>query len=123
MVGKYCTQRVEFMLTFSSGLDTQRFGEVCEIALYRIAQEAVNNALRHADAQRIAVDLARDGDHVILRITDDGCGFDCSACTGRGLGLSSMNDRATAAGGELTIESAPGRTCVQVRAPVPHTGE
>jgi len=120
---QYCRREAEFTLTFSPGLDTQRFGEVCEISLYRIAQEAVNNAMRHAGAQRIDVDLASDGDDVTLWIADDGCGFDWSACAGRGLGLTSMNDRATAAGGELTIDSVPGRTCVRVRVPLTHTDE
>ncbi|MBW1603689.1 GAF domain-containing sensor histidine kinase [Streptomyces sp. JJ66] len=82
-----------------------------EAALYRVAQEALHNALRHSGAARVRVALGRDGRGVILRVTDDGRGFDPTAVrrAGRHLGLVSMRDRAGSVGGHLTVRSAPGQ--------------
>jgi two-component system sensor histidine kinase UhpB len=77
-----------------------------EIAVYRIAQEALANIARHADAKRVEVDL-RTGDGVELTVRDDGCGFEPSR-PASGLGLGGMAERARLVGGELTIESRPG---------------
>ena len=78
-------------------------------ALYRVAQEALHNALRHSGAAHIGVTLARRARRVVLEVTDDGGGFvpDVPG-TGGGLGLASMRERATSAGGTLTVRSAPG---------------
>jgi signal transduction histidine kinase len=76
----------------------------------RIAQEALQNALRHAAADRVDVRLeARDG-HVLLSVSDDGTGFDPAApgLRARRLGLTSMEERARALGGTLAIEASPG---------------
>ena len=76
----------------------------------RIAQEALQNALRHAHANRVDVTLeARDG-HLRLAVADDGVGFDPNepGLRARRLGLTSMEERARALGGTLTIESRPG---------------
>lgn len=78
--------------------------------LFRIAQEALHNALRHADAPRIDVVLrCEPGGRVELEVRDDGTGFDPAApgVRSRSLGLTTMAERARAAGGSLTIESAP----------------
>jgi signal transduction histidine kinase len=78
--------------------------------VFRIAQEAIHNAVRHAHAQRIDVGLsARNGD-LLLTVDDDGVGFDPSAASlrSRRLGLTSMEERARAIGGTLTIDSQPG---------------
>jgi len=78
--------------------------------VFRIAQEAIHNAVRHAHAQRIDVGLsARNGD-LLLTVDDDGVGFDPSAAPlrSRRLGLTSMEERARAIGGTLTIDSQPG---------------
>jgi len=117
-LGQYCGEQVEFNMTFSPGLDKQRFGDVREIALYRIAQQAVNNALQHAGAKSITPGLWGDATEIMLEIIDDGCGFDPGQRAGYGLGLTTMNDRAKAAGGELSITSEPGQTCVEVRVPL-----
>ncbi|MCX2971284.1 MULTISPECIES: GAF domain-containing sensor histidine kinase [Streptomyces] len=81
-----------------------------EGALYRVAQEALHNALRHSDASRVAVSLRRDGRGVVLRVADDGRGFDPTAVrrAGRHLGLVSMRDRAASVGGRLIVRSGPG---------------
>ncbi|HEY2518892.1 MAG TPA: GAF domain-containing sensor histidine kinase [Streptosporangiaceae bacterium] len=94
-----------------------------EAALYRVAQEALHNALRHAGAREVAMSLARSPRRVILEVADDGCGFapDAPAAPGipGGLGLASMRGRAEAAGGTLTIRSAPGAgTTVRLAVPL-----
>ena len=81
-----------------------------ESEVFRIAQEALNNALRHADAERIELRLqARDG-RLTLTVADDGIGFDPSApgLRARRLGLTSMEERARALGGSLAVVSRPG---------------
>jgi signal transduction histidine kinase len=82
-----------------------------ERALLRIAQEALGNALRHADAGHVRLALEARDSHVMLRVDDDGRGFDPdeAATRSRRLGLTSMRERADALGGTLTIDSAPGR--------------
>jgi signal transduction histidine kinase len=92
-----------------------------EQALFRIAQEAVSNAVRHADAAHIAVHLAPSNGTVALAVEDDGSGFDPAtrAVSARRLGLVSMRERATALGGTLSIESHPGQgTTVRAEVPV-----
>jgi PAS domain S-box-containing protein len=91
-----------------------RFGPEVEIALFRIAQEAVNNAIRHSHGTNIDIDLMLAGGQLVLAIVDDGGGFDMQAVEGKGLGLSSMRDRARAVGARLTIASEPGETRIEV---------
>ncbi|MCC6849579.1 MAG: PAS domain-containing protein [Deltaproteobacteria bacterium] len=79
------------------------------LALYRIAQEAVLNAIRHADTHAIRVSVQPAADEVVLIVADDGLGFDPGTVGTRSLGLLGMEQRATAVGGRLAIESAPGR--------------
>ncbi|MGW1467500.1 GAF domain-containing sensor histidine kinase [Streptomyces sp. NPDC002308] len=82
-----------------------------EEALLRVAQEALHNALRHSGGARVTVALTRHGAGTVLRITDDGQGFDPTAVrqAGRHLGLVSMSHRAHSVGGTLSVESAPGK--------------
>ncbi len=90
------------------------------IALYRIAQEALNNALKHARCESIHIVLSKTqlpkknggqsvGEQILLRISDDGCGFDQTKTPADHLGLKIMQERAQAIGADLTIESIPGR--------------
>jgi signal transduction histidine kinase len=93
-----------------------------EHQVLRIAQEAVTNALRHARASRVSVSLGPDGPDggLVLRVADDGRGFDpgARALRARRLGLTSMHERAASLGGTLTVDSAPGRgTTVELRLP------
>lgn len=86
--------------------------------LYRIAQEAVNNARKYAEASQVAVRLREEDDAVVLEVEDDGTGFDPSASS-EGLGLRSMRHRAELLGAALTIDSSPGEgTLVRCRLPV-----
>ncbi|HEY4691298.1 MAG TPA: GAF domain-containing sensor histidine kinase [Anaerolineae bacterium] len=79
-----------------------------EAGVYRIVQEALNNAARHSGARRAAVDLVDTGAGLRVSIADDGRGFDPGATT-RGFGLTGMRERAHLLGGTLDIDSAPGR--------------
>lgn len=91
-----------------------------EEAMLRVAQEALHNALRHSGAEHVDVTLERRDRGAVLRVTDDGRGFDPKAVrrAGRHLGLVSMRDRASGAGGTLTVESAPGKgTTIEMEAP------
>src|SRR5262245_31434062 len=89
---------------------------IVEQALYRIAQEALTNALKHAHARRITVALRRTQASVILEVTDDGIGFDpASASDTGGLGLRGMAERVAQLGGASKVQGAPGAgTHVQV---------
>jgi two-component system sensor histidine kinase UhpB len=79
-----------------------------EIAIYRIAQEALNNVAQHSEAERVEIDLAAErGGGVKLRVKDYGRGFDASHRNG-GLGLGGMAERARLVGARLEIESEPG---------------
>ncbi|MFH8257234.1 GAF domain-containing sensor histidine kinase [Streptomyces roseolus] len=91
-----------------------------EEAVLRVAQEALHNALRHAEAARVAVTLARHGQGARLTVADDGRGFDPATVrsAGRHLGLVSMRDRAAGVGGALTVTSAPGEgTTIEMEVP------
>jgi len=90
-----------------------------EEGLYRIAQEALNNTLKHAYARRVKVRLLERDGVVVLEIVDDGCGFDPgTAVAGGGLGLKGMMERAAQMGGQLVLDSEPGAG-TRVRIDVP----
>jgi len=78
-----------------------------QAALYRVAQEALQNALRHSGASQVHLSLATRRSRVVLEISDDGTGLPAQPPPG-GLGLPSMRERAASVGGTLTIKSAPG---------------
>ena len=89
------------------------------LALYRIAQEAMGNAVTHGAAPHVDVRLARSNGLVTLVVTDDGQGFDASRTGGvRGLGLINMRERARQLNGTFELTSEPGRgTTVRVTIP------
>jgi signal transduction histidine kinase len=105
--------------TLESALD-QRLPSAIEVGLYRIANEALNNALKHAHARNVTVRLMQEGSSVTLEIADDGIGFLPSAAGGQGrLGLTTMRERALAEGWDLSIDSAPGKgTSIRIVAEV-----
>jgi signal transduction histidine kinase len=106
------------------GLTDRLPGEL-ETILFRIAQEAMSNVARHSDAQQLDVQLAHTDGQVTMTLTDDGRGFDLSAVTStpsqmHGLGLAGMQERASLAGGQVTVKSAPGQgTTVHVALSLP----
>lgn len=97
-----------------NGLLGRRFPQAMESACFRITQEALSNATRHANASSILVALAAGARALQLTVRDDGDGFDARAAARRplgssSLGLISMNERAKLAGGRLTVASHPGQ--------------
>ena len=99
-------------LPVSIDADTSRLQEHMEIALYRIAQEALQNVVKHSGAGSAAVELRCDESRVLLRVSDDGRGFDLGAraedAASPTYGLRSMAERAELIGGRLTVTSRPG---------------
>jgi len=88
-------------------------------AIYRVAQEAIGNALRHSGAEHVTVSLSGRQRAAVLEVSDDGAGFDSSAPQA-GLGLTSMRERARSVGGRLTVFSAKGNgTRVRLSVPAP----
>lgn len=111
----------------SDGLNGQRLPLEFETALYRIAQEALTNVLRHAKASRVSVLLERHPERVSLIVEDNGTGFDAEAVLGspatRGkLGLLGMGERVKLLGGTFTIESTIG-TGTAIFARIPTSAE
>jgi signal transduction histidine kinase len=85
--------------------------------IYRLVQEAVNNAARHASARTVHVELRREEERVYVSVRDDGAGFDTRIV--RGLGLLGMEERVRRLGGRIAVDSQPGRgTAISVELPV-----
>jgi signal transduction histidine kinase len=103
------------LVTELHGESAERLEPETEQELYRLAQEALNNVLKHAHARHVAVRLDVSSDRAILEVSDDGVGFEPSLRNGGGFGLPGMRERVERLGGTLQIESAPGAgTCVRV---------
>jgi signal transduction histidine kinase len=104
----------------------ERLPSEIEVSLFRIAQEAINNVMRHSEAKHVAIDLQCDGEKCVLRIEDDGKGFDVQEITkvektGRGVGLFGMKERVTLVGGSCSVQSQPGKGTTII-SEVPLTG-
>lgn len=101
--------KVEFIHTFSG----EPLDQSIELNLYRICQELVSNALKHARAKSIFVQLVKNEEHLTLMVEDDGKGFDLSKLKlSDGIGLSNIEMRTKVMNGELNIDSSPGRGSV-----------
>jgi two-component system sensor histidine kinase UhpB len=109
----------EIKAEFSAEGDFSSLDDDAQLVVYRVAQEALSNAARHSGAEHVTVSLRRgppDGG-VELEVGDDGRGFAFDESEG-GLGIGGMRERALLIGGELTIESRPGRgTTVRLTVP------
>jgi PAS domain S-box-containing protein len=109
---------------FENSAPDMRLAADVETNLYRIAQEALHNVVKHAQAGTVSVLLSRRDHHAMLVIEDDGRGFEpegpAAPQSAAGFGLVSMRERATLVGGELEIDSTPGSgTSIFVRVPLP----
>jgi len=103
----------------ADGAVDARLGFDKRLVLYRIVQEAVSNALRHAGTNVVRVELTTEGERVVASISDEGRGFAAEHSVGAGLGLLGMQERATMVGGRLSIESQQGKgTLVRVEIPM-----
>lgn len=103
--------------------DFPRMNSCTETAFFRVAQEAINNILKHAGARRLSVRLFSDSDRVCMEIMDDGRGFDAdrlhdAAAEGEGAGVLGMHERAALIGATLDVESRSGQGCtIRLSAP------
>ena len=87
-------------------------------AVYRLVQEALTNAAKHAGAERASVEIVESADGISLTVSDDGRGFDPDSADG-GFGLTGMRERVALVGGRLVIESTPGRgTSIRAELPI-----
>lgn len=116
--------RADLVVAFHAGAFAARLAPEIETACFRIAQEALTNIQRHANALQVEIELSRDSDTLLLRVRDDGCGFDPAAMRrraleGGSLGVLGMQERAMLIGGQLDILSAHGQgSSVRLRAPL-----
>ena len=89
------------------------------VCLYRVLQEALQNAIKHSGVEKVEVSLRGGFDQIELTVRDLGAGFDAATIQGRGLGLTSMKERVRAVGGQLAILSEPRRgTTIHASLPV-----
>jgi len=87
--------------------------------LLLLVTEALSNALRHSRADTVQVEMLGEDDDIVVRVNDDGIGFDAANIGSAGIGLASMRTRALGLGGEMTVRSQPGNgTRIEVRVPL-----
>jgi len=116
-------QRGGFSVSFQYDAHSGRVASDIETVCFRIVQEALTNVTRHARASEVTIALRREHDELLLSVQDDGQGFDLAAMreraiAGGSLGVLGMQERATLVGGQLEIDSAPGRgSLLQFRCP------
>lgn len=115
-------KQASFTVQMEAEADLPRLSTAIENSLFRIAQEAITNIMKYAQATLVAINVEADGQQVTLTIADNGRGFDLTALKRAGeragWGLLSMRERAEALGGYLTIDSLPGAgTRIQVVIP------
>jgi signal transduction histidine kinase len=112
--------RTRYQLTVDVSLDEEPdLSLEIKQTLYRTAQEALHNIVKHARASIVTLQLARQDNEICLQVYDNGRGFDPTDSFPGHFGVRSMQERTTKMGGTLTIESAPGQgTCIKVRVPV-----
>jgi len=103
--------------TVEAADDVEPLPAAVEVASYRIALEAVTNALRHSGAEQCTVSLVREDGMLLLRVRDTGRGL--AAAPPAGVGLTSMRERAEELGGSCTVTSDASGTLVEVRLPIP----
>ncbi len=107
---KHC----DYDIVFEVNIADDKLSSEIGIACFRIVQQAVTNALDHANAQALTITMYSENDRLCLDIVDDGCGFDVDKAIlgpsgGGGLGLITMRERAIVAGGEFKVISALGQ--------------
>jgi len=103
------TQRTGIAVTLHTQDSPAPLTPAMESSLFRIAQEALTNCAKHAQAKNVTLRLAADRGHLMLTVADDGVGFDAESRGASGLGLITMRERAEFLGGTLTVETRPGQ--------------
>ncbi|HJW88214.1 MAG TPA: histidine kinase, partial [Dehalococcoidia bacterium] len=109
-------------VTFNSSLPPGRLSPPVEVALFRVAQEAITNIERHAQARHAGIVLEQQGSSLLMQVRDDGRGFDARhILNGRetGVGLEGMQERVLLIGGHMEVVSVPGKgTLIKVEVPL-----
>lgn len=102
------------------GVEEERLKQSIEVSVYRIAQELVNNVIKHSQASHVEIQLLKNKNHLILHVEDDGAGFELSDKQKQsGIGLSNIFSRASAVNGEVNYEKGePKGTIANVRVPL-----
>jgi len=117
------SQRTGTQATFKTSFSEVALSLDLALALFRVAQEGLRNIEQHSQARLVQIRLEQDDDAVILRVQDDGVGFETGSGNGHngrfGLGLNSMRERMSLARGTLTVASEPGKgTVLSARLPM-----
>jgi two-component system, NarL family, sensor histidine kinase UhpB len=118
-------EKAGMKVDFQASNDITRLPSHLETMLFRIAQEAISNILRHANADKVSIHLWKDAEQIGLEIKDDGRGFDIEKTAGgavdrKQLGLLGIQERASLVHGGVNIESSPeSGTCLRVHIPLP----
>ncbi len=114
------SERGGIRISFEGGNLTHEVPREAAICLYRVLQEALRNAAKHARAANVYVSISEQPPYAVLCIKDDGVGFDLQQSHHRvGIGLASMEERVRLINGEFSVESTPGRgTIIKARAPL-----
>jgi signal transduction histidine kinase len=108
----YCaefTRRTHLTVTYEVAGSIPMHPDIYNITLYRLLQEALNNIVKHANASQAWVELNSEDKTIILTIQDNGQGFEIEEHQSGGMGLSSMRERVTIAGGKFAISSVQKR--------------
>jgi len=114
---------LDLALAREDGVAPKRLERELESAIYRVVQEALTNVVKHANAERVWIEVAEDSESLLIVVRDDGDGFDMNA-RGRGFGLVGIRERIALQGGSLAIVSSPGAgTEVRGRIPMVAAGE
>ena len=120
-IGDELAQRSGLKVRVLPQVHEERLPELQALSLFRVAQEALRNVERHAQATHIDIRLDDAGDRLELRITDDGCGFDVKnveLSKDRGIGLTNMRERVERNGGTFQLISHPGHTALVASFPL-----
>ena len=104
--GREVSRRSEMEVEVQSVDVSEKIPDEYRICIYRLVQEALNNAARHSSAKNAKVTVEQTADKILVRVSDDGRGFDPQRV--RGLGILGMEERVRRLGGTFTIDSKPG---------------
>jgi signal transduction histidine kinase len=107
------TKQTGIKVSFKQQKLEERYPEIIQTSAYRIIQESLTNVARYADVNKVTVSMRSDSEKLYLQVEDQGCGFDPQQLDTTSSGIIGMQDRALVAGGELVVDSSPGKgTCV-----------
>ncbi|MDX1945509.1 MAG: PAS domain S-box protein [Pirellulaceae bacterium] len=119
LLGQFASSGIA--IEFDCDPNLGRLPQPVEMTVYRVVQEALNNARKYSGTDRITIQVRRDGFELLVEVRDFGSGFDVPSAWRRGFGLLGMTERVRLLGGDCEIQSRPGEgTRVSFRLPIPH---